>query len=437
MLYKCLVTVQNFLWQGPILFLMLFAGIYLSFKLRFIQFREFFTSIKLVFSGDDSHENSSGTISPFQSLMTALAGSIGTGNITGIATAVLVGGYGSLFWMWVMAALGMATAYAESNLSIKFRELNDRGEMSGGPMYTLKNGLGSKHLAFIYAALAAVSSIGIGCLAQANSIVDAINAHFGINQQITGLVLAILTGATVIGGVKTIGKVASVVVPFMAGAYILSGLYIILSHWQSIPSVFYTILYSAFNGRAAMGGLAGIGLLAAMQNGVQYGIFANEAGLGSLAIAASSSSSSGHSHGLRSSIGVFFATMVVCTVTGFVLAIMYPDLSVTNLRGSSLAISAFSSFDPRLSPVVVWGLAFFAFTTMLAWCYYGEKALEFIFGTKAAIFYRWAFIFMVIVGASVSLDLVWVIANISSALMAVPNLLGILILARSYKFVQN
>lgn len=431
MYLKYLVSLQNFLWQGPVMALMLFTGIYLTIALRAKQFTNFKRSVGLVFNREANSNNSqaTGDLSPFQSLMTALAGSIGTGNITGIATAVAVGGYGSLFWMWVIAAFGMATAYAESFLSIKYREVNSKHEIAGGPMYVLKNGLGSKKLSALYAIFAGISAIGIGCLAQANSVVDAIDSYLGCDRLILGGILAAITAAAVIGGVKSIGRVASVIVPFMALLYAFCGLIVILMNWQNIPQAVYLIFSSAFSGQAAVGGFAGTTVLMAMQNGAQYGVFANEAGLGSLSIAAASARTDDPAEqGLRSSFGVFFATMVVCTITGLLLAVSMG--SGSGLKGSSLAVAAFATVHPHFSVLLVIALALFAFTTMLGWCYYGEKSLEFLFGPKIVVFYRWTFVFMVIAGACMELDVVWLIANLSSACMAFPNLLSILLLRK-------
>jgi len=432
MYMKYLVSLQNFLWQGPVMALMLFTGIYLTFALRGKQFTNFTRSIKLVFNSattNDSKVKVAGDLSPFQSLMTALAGSVGTGNITGIATAVAVGGYGAMFWMWVMAAFGMATAYAESFLSIKYREVNSNNEIAGGPMYVLKNGLHSKSLSILYAVFAGLSAIGIGCLAQANSVVHAIDSYLGCDHLLLGVILAVVTAATVIGGVRSIGKAASIIVPFMALLYVCCGLVVILFHWQNLPQALSMIFSSAFTGQAAIGGAAGTTMLMAMQNGAQYGIFANEAGLGSLSIAAASARTNDPTEqGLRSSFGVFFATMLVCTITGLLLAVSMG--STSGLKGSALAVAAFSSVHKHFSILLVIALTLFAFTTMLAWCYYGEKSLEFLFGSKVVSWYRWAFVFMVIVGSCMELDIVWLVANLSSACMAFPNLIGILLLRK-------
>jgi AGCS family alanine or glycine:cation symporter len=423
---KYLTIVQNFLWQGPVMAMMLFTGVYMTIKLRGKQFTHFTHSIRLAFDARtlSADKSAKGDLTPFQSLMTALAGSIGTGNITGIATAVAIGGYGSLFWMWVMAAFGMATAYAESFLSVKYREINANKEIAGGPMYVLKNGVGSKKLSTLYAIFAGLSAIGIGCLAQANSVVSAIDSYMGCNRLLLGVILAIITAATVVGGVRSIGKAAGFIVPFMALLYVLGGFVVIATHWQNLPSAFALIFTSAFTGKAAVGGAAGATMLMAIQNGVQYGIFANEAGLGSLSIAAASAKTDNPAEqGLRSSFGVFFATMIVCTITGLLLAV---SMGGSQLKGSALAVAAFSTVHQHFSIVVVIGLTLFAFTTMLAWCYYGEKSLEFLFGSKIIMPYRWAFVAMVVVGACMDLDVVWVLANLSSACMAFPNLIGIL-----------
>lgn len=430
-LFTLINNIQSFLWGGPVLVILLGVGVLLSYKTKFIQVTGFFTALKLVFNV--SKGKGHGDISPFQSLMTALAGAIGTGNIAGIATAVATGGFGSLFWMWVVAFFGMATAYYESKMAIKFRQSNAAGEMSGGPMYSLLYGVGNKPLAITYAILAGISALGIGCLVQTNSVVDAAVVIWDVDRLHIGIVLALITGSAIIGGVKSIGRVAGIMVPIMAFAYLISGLLIVMWNYERLFDALMLIFSSAFTGQAAVGGFLGSTMMLAMQSGAQYGIFANEAGLGTMAIAAASAKTdNGHEQGLRSMAGVFFATMVVCTVTGLVIAttgVLGTTADGQVLKGSPLAMHAFSSFSKHMTFVVIFGLLTFAFTTMLAWAYYGEKCFEFLLGRKAGYAYRWVFTGVVIMGSVIKLEFAWALANVASALMSLPNLISLYFLS--------
>jgi alanine or glycine:cation symporter, AGCS family len=433
-------SLNNFLWSGPLLFMLLGVGLYQTYKLKGLQLKKLFLAFNLMFyklklsaSSSTSEKRLSGDIPSFQSLMTALAGSIGTGNITGVAAAITVGGLGSLFWMWIMAALGMATAYSETFLGVKYRRKNANGEMAGGPMYSLKYGLKSPKLAATYAIMAAIAAIGIGCLVQANSVVHAIVQISDQSRLFYGIILAILTGAVIIGGVKTIGKVASVLVPFMALIYVSACIIIIIYNVNFLGEALLIIIKSAFTGHAAVGGFLGSTVMLALQSGVKFGIFANEAGLGTLAIASSSAKTSEPvEQGLLSISGVFIATMIVCTLTGLVLAVtgvLGTEINGSLASGSPLAMLAFGKDFPVLKFVVVTGLLLFAFTTMIAWAYYGEKCCEFLFGVRIAFLYRWFFTFAVVIGAVMELELVWGIANLLSGLMAIPNMIAIVILS--------
>jgi AGCS family alanine or glycine:cation symporter len=420
--------------------MLLGVGLYQTYKLKGLQLKKLFLAFNLMFyklklsaSSSTSEKRLSGDIPSFQSLMTALAGSIGTGNITGVAAAITVGGLGSLFWMWIMAALGMATAYSETFLGVKYRRKNANGEMAGGPMYSLKYGLKSPKLAATYAIMAAIAAIGIGCLVQANSVVHAIVQISDQSRLFYGIILAILTGAVIIGGVKTIGKVASVLVPFMALIYVSACIIIIIYNVNFLGEALLIIIKSAFTGHAAVGGFLGSTVMLALQSGVKFGIFANEAGLGTLAIASSSAKTSEPvEQGLLSISGVFIATMIVCTLTGLVLAVtgvLGTEINGSLASGSPLAMLAFGKDFPVLKFVVVTGLLLFAFTTMIAWAYYGEKCCEFLFGVRIAFLYRWFFTFAVVIGAVMELELVWGIANLLSGLMAIPNMIAIVILS--------
>lgn len=435
---------RDFFWSGPLLFLLVGVGLYQTWSLKGIQFRFLKHALGLVvepFSGEaksDEKTKQTGDISSFQSLMTALAGAIGTGNITGIATAVTTGGFGALFWMWIIAFLGMATAYSETVLGLKYRVQNEEGHMTGGPMESLKIGLNAPKMAALFALLGAVAALGIGSMVQSNSVVDAIVDMYSVNRLPVGLVLMFVTGAVVLGGVSSIGRVAGVLVPIMAIMYMLVGIYILCIHYEQIIPAFQLIIHSAFNGRAAAGGLLGTTVMLAIQQGVSYGIFANEAGLGSLAIAgASAQTDVPAKQGMLSIAGVFIATMVVCTITGLVLAVTnvvgQVDGQGALLTGSPLAIAAFGSVHFVFRYVVLVGLVLFAFTTTLAWAYYGEKCIEYLFGLKCAYAYRWFYTAIVLVGALLGLEVVWACAHMANGLMAIPNLISVIGLSRVVK----
>lgn len=481
--YALLRSCSNYLWSGPILWLLCSVGIYQTWCLKGLQLRYLPRALALSFSptsaerqhavqdqghgaqlsdesyssgqakcnnhmmhssGHDLNQNSkstpsapgaaAGDLSAFQALMTALAGSIGTGNITGIATAVTTGGLGALFWMWVMAFLGMATAYSEAILAIKYRRVNQHGKMSGGPMYTLMYGLNFRSLAWMYAAIAGIATICIGCLAQCHSMVDAVTGVFHIERIKVGIALAILTGVVIIGGVRVIGRVSGILVPLMTITYLAAAIGIVIWNYDQILPALMLIIDSAFNGQAAIGGFIGTTMVVAIQNGAQYGIFANEAGMGSLAIAASSAKAKPVEQGLRAIGGVFFSTIVVCTLTGLVLAVTQvvgtTDLHGNLLTGTPLAMAAFKSVHPSLEYIVVFSILLFAFTTMLAWAYYGEKCVEFLLGMKMAYSYRWVFTAVVIVGSVMHIKIVWAIASLATAMMALPNLISIMGLSK-------
>jgi AGCS family alanine or glycine:cation symporter len=421
---------KDLLWSGPFLFLLVAVGLYQTIRLRGLQFRYLGRSLKLIFKLKKQAQ-AKGDISSFQSLMTSLAGAIGTGNIAGIATAVGVGGFGSLFWMWIIAFLGMATAYSETLLAVKYRVTNSDGAMAGGPMYSLARGLKMPKLAALYALFGAVAALGIGNLVQANSVTHAITTAFPVfNNFSVGIVLLILTGAVFLGGISSIGRVAEWLVPFKATLYLSVGIAILIIHYDRLWDALQLIVTSAFNGQAATGGFLGSTLILAMQYGVSKGVFSNEAGLGSLAIAAASAKTEQPAEqGLFAISGVFISTILVCTVTGLVLAVT-GVLGQTGadgqiLAGSSLVMAAFESVMPGLQYVAVIGLILFAFTTVLAWGYYGEKCVEYLFGLKVARLYRWIYTLMVLVGALLKLELVWALADLANGFMAVPNLIAI------------
>ncbi len=441
--------VKNFLWSGPLLIILLLVGIHQTIGIKGLQFRYLLESLELTFLNhlrlkhkkplltNTNNDSDVGDVTAFQAMMTALGGAIGTGNISGIATAIAVGGFGALFWMWLVAVFGMATAYAETVLSVKYREKNLSGDMSGGPMYYLRDKLRSPKSAIIYAVFVAISAISLGCLVQSHSVVDAITGYYPISKVLVGIVLTVLTGLVIIGGVQSIGKVAGILVPFMAFGYVITGIIILSYNYSNIIPGLILIVKSAFIGQAPIGGFLGSTIWLSMQNGAQYGIFANEAGLGSLAIAsASAKTNSPVEQGMRSMAGVFISTMIICTITGLVLVVTQVVGAVDDtglIKGSRLVMLAFSGVNSKLSIVVIVSLAMFAFTTIVAWAYYGEKSIEYLFGVKFVVYYRWVFTSFVLVGAMLKLDLVWSIANLFTAFMAFPNLIALILLHKDVK----
>lgn len=425
---------RDMLWSGPLLVLLVAVGLYQTIQLKGLQFRHLKLAFSLIFKSRKAAQTE-GDISSFQTLMTSLAGAIGTGNIAGIATAVSVGGFGSLFWMWIIAFLGMATAYSETLLSVKFRITNADGKMAGGPMYYLSRGLKMPKLAALFALFGALAALGIGNLVQANSVTHAITTAFPIDKVTVGVVMMVITGAVFLGGITRIGHFAEWLVPFKATLYLSVGFFIIIVNYNHLWEALQLIVTSAFSGQAAIGGFMGSTMILAVQYGVSKGVFSNEAGLGSLSIAAASAKTEQPvEQGLLAVSGVFISTMLVCTVTGLVLAVT-GVLGKTGadgqlLTGSSLVMAAFDSVYPGLQYVVVIGLILFAFTTVLAWGYYGEKCVEYLFGLKIAYAYRWIYTLMIFVGALLKLEVVWAIADLANGFMAFPNLIAILGLSR-------
>ena len=429
-----LVGFKNFFWSGPLLILLIGVGAYLSWKLKGVQLRYLIHSLGLVFfpKRPSKHEvgsRNSKQLSSFQSLMTGLAGAVGTGNITGIAIALSIGGYGALFWMWVIAVFGMVTAYAEALLSIKFRTQSGNSVL-GGPMHTLVNGLGMKKTAVAFCCLCILASFGIGGTVQSNSVAAGLHEVFNIDPKLTGFLMSLLTGCVVLGGLKSIGKAAGILVPFMGLLYLGAGAVVLIAHREYLGEAFLLIFRGAFSGQAASGAFLGASAVAAIQQGVSNGIFANEAGLGSLALAAGTADTQQPAkQGMLAICGVFVATMLICSITGLTIAVTHV-LGTTShdgsmLTGSALTIAAFSKVFPSFGYIVVVGLVFFAFTTVLAWAYYGEVCLSFLFGPKTAKFYRVIYTFAVFLGVFIEPQLVWALANLANGFMAVPNLISI------------
>lgn len=424
--------VKEWVWGKPLLGLLLGTGIYLTFLLRGIQFRYLGYAIKQVFA--HQKKNSKGDISHFNALMTSLAGAIGTGSIVGVATAVSIGGMGAMFWMWVTALLGMATKYAESLLAVRYREVDKFGEMSGGPMQYIEKGLGWKWMAITFAILAPIAAIGTGNLVQVNSIAEAVEAVWSLNPWITGIIVSALTALVIIGGVQTIGMVSGVMVPVMALFYICGAMIIIVIHYDQIPHAFGLIFSSAWHGQAAVGGFAGATVMMAIQLGVSRSVFSNEAGLGisSIAAAAARTDSPGR-QAMITMTGALLSTIIVCTMTGLVLAVTNVHGQVTDngdpLSGATMAITAFNSTIPGGEYIVTIGLILFAFSTVIAWGYYGEKCVEYLFGEKSVMPYRIIYSLLAIPGAALQMETVWHVADITNGLMAIPNLIALVALS--------
>ena len=425
-------VLKDWIWSTPLLVLLLGTGIFLTLILKGIQFRYLGYSIKQVVA--KQRKGSKGDISHFAALMTSLAGAIGTGVIVGVATAVTVGGLGAIFWMWVTAFLSMATKYAESLLAVKYRRIDGRGEMIGGPMQYIERGLGWKWMAYLFAALGIIGAISTGNLVQANSIADGVFHVWHIDPWITGLVLCFLTAVVVIWGVKGIGHVAGVLVPLMAILYISAACYILLINIDKIPDAFMLIIHSAWNGQAAIGGGIGVTMMIAITRGCRPQCFSNEAGLGISSIAAAAAKTDSPARqALITMTGALMSTIIICTMTGLVLVVTgvigLPGPSGAILKGAPLAISAFNTHIPGGEYIVTIGLILFAYTTILAWAYYGEKCCEYLLGERSIMAYRLFFALVVIPGAALQMETAWYIADISNGLMAIPNLIALICLS--------
>lgn len=421
-------AVNGVVWGPLMLVLILGTGSYLMLGLRLLPLRNLGAAFRLLLRGRKG--SGDGAISPFQALMTSLSATIGTGNIAGVATAIALGGPGALFWMWCTALVGMATKYAEAVCAVHFREQDSAGNYSGGPMYYIKNGLGKnwRWLAGCFAFFGAIAGFGIGNTVQANSVADAMQSSFGVPAWLSGVVLLVCVAMVVLGGVQRIAKVAGFLVPIMAIAYLLVGLTIVAMNISELPRVFALIIDSAFNGTAAVGGFAGAGIMAAIRFGVARGVFSNEAGLGSAPIAhAAAKTDSPVRQGMIAMLGTFIDTLVVCSVTGFV--ILLSGVWETGASGAALSSQAFASLLSGGNYIVTIGLAVFAFTTMLGWSYYSERCVVYFMGARAVLPFRVAWVLAVPVGAVASLDFIWLLADTLNALMAIPNLIALLLLS--------
>lgn len=419
-------SVSSLLWGWPMMILLLGTHIFMTIRLRCPQ-RKLFTAIRLSIKRD---KDASGDVSQFGALATALAATIGTGNIIGVATAIALGGPGAVFWCWITGVFGIATKYAEGLLAIKYRVQTPTGKMLGGPMYALEKGLGWKTMAILFAIFTMIASFGIGNTVQANAIATIANNTYGISPWIMGAVVCGLTAAVIIGGVKSIAKVCGMLVPFMALFYILGCIYILFVNHNYVWPAISLILKCAFSPEAAGGGFAGSSIMMVARYGLARGLFSNESGLGSAPIvAAAAQTRNPVRQALVSSTGTFWDTVIICALTGIVIVssiIAYPDISYHD--GAALTKMAFGKIPYVGEPLLSFGLLTFAFSTILGWSYYGERAVEYLKGKKWSYVYRLLYIVAVYVGSIASLNIVWNIADCMNALMAIPNLLSLLFL---------
>lgn len=414
---------SNLVWGPVMLIFLVGTHVFLTFRLGIIQ-KHIFKSIKLSFQ---KTKEGDGDISHFGALMTALAATVGTGNIVGVATAIAAGGPGAVFWMWITGVFGISTKYSEALLSVKYRIVNNKGFISGGPMYVLEKGMNSKYLAIAFAFFTAIAAFGIGNTVQANSIAVLVHDVFSISPWITGSIVTALTAAVILGGVKSISRTCEKLVPFMVLFYLAGCLILLLLKYDTIPDTIILILKSAFTGQAAVGGFAGATVREAMRFGIARGLFSNESGLGSAPIvAAAAQTKESVRQALVSSTGTFWDTVVVCAITGIVL-VNAGDWK-EGWNGVLLTKDTFSILGIAGSMILVISLFTFVFSTILGWSYYGEKAIEYLLGTKAVFSYRWLWVIAVMVGSVVAMPMVWSFADIANALMAIPNLISLWVL---------
>ena len=426
-LNNILTEVSGFLWGWPMIILLLGTHLFLTIRLRFPQ-RHIWTAIKLSVSRD---KDSSGDVSQFGALATALAATIGTGNIIGVATAVALGGPGAVLWCWLTGFFGISTKYAEGLLAVKYRRKSKEGRMLGGPMYALEHGLGWKVMAVLFALFTAIAAFGIGNTVQANAIATLTYETYDVAPWLTGIVISLLTGAVVLGGIKSIARVCTALIPFMAIFYIAGCIVILFMNGAYVWPALKLICESAFSSQAAGGGFAGSTIMLAARYGIARGLFSNESGMGSAPIVASAAQTRNPvRQALVSSSGTFWDTVVICALTGLVIVssvIAYPDISHEN--GATLTKMAFSKIPVIGAPLLTFGLLTFAFSTILGWEIYGERAVEYLKGRRWTIYYRVLYILAIFIGSTMNLSVVWNLADCMNALMAIPNLLSLLFLS--------
>ena len=426
---EILNEIDAFVWGPPLLVLLVGTGILLTFRLKLLQVFKLPQALGLIFSAKN---DGSGDVNSFKALCTALAATVGTGNIVGVATAIKAGGPGALFWMWMAAFFGMATKYSECLLAVKYRTVDANGNISGGPMYYIENGLGKKYkpLAVMFAVFGVLCAyFGIGTFAQVNSIVEITQISAGIPVVYTGIALTVVVAAVTIGGLKSIATVAAKVVPAMALLYFLTTVGIMIVFADQVPAAIATVLHSAFTPTAAQGGFLGATVMLAMRSGVARGVFSNESGLGSAPIVAAAAKTKwAAEQGLISMTGTFIDTIIICTLTG--LSLVVSGVWCGPLNGAAMTESAFTMAFPAFgSMLLLVGLVLFAFTTILGWNYYGERCVEYLMGVKAILPYRIVFICLIACGPFLKLEEIWVLADIVNGLMAIPNLIALIALS--------
>ncbi|WP_405384005.1 alanine/glycine:cation symporter family protein [Phascolarctobacterium sp.] len=416
---------NSFVWGPPLMILLIGTGIMLTIRLGLLQVVKLPKALSLIFS---ARNNGSGDVSSFQALCTALAATVGTGNIVGVATAVKLGGPGALFWMWIAAFFGMATKYAEGVLAVKYRTMDANGNASGGPMYYIEQGLGKsyKPLAVMFAIFGAMTAaLGSGTFTQVNAITSIVNVSFDVPVYYTAAVLTVLVAVITIGGLQSIAKVASKIVPFMAALYVISAISILVMYADVLPAAIKLVIDSAFNTTAASGGFLGASVMLAMRSGIARGIYSNEAGLGSAPIVAAAAKTKWPAEqGLISMTGTFIDTIIICTMTG--LTLIVSGVWCGDVNGAAMTEAAFASAFPSIAKyLLTGGLVLFAFSTIIGWCYYGERCIEYLFGVKGIMPYRLVYIGLVGAGVFLKLETIWVIADIVNGLMAIPNLIAL------------
>jgi AGCS family alanine or glycine:cation symporter len=430
MFQQIVTTASDIVWGPPVLILLVGTGIYLTLRLRGLQFTQLWASLRLALIVREE-PGAQGDISHYQALMTALAATVGTGNIAGVATAIASGGPGALFWMWLTGLVGMATKYAEAVLAVKYRVVDDRGQMSGGPMYYIERGLGLRWLGVMFAAFTAVAAFGIGNMVQSNSVAQALHGTFGVPPVVSGVVIAAATALVVLGGIQSIARVASLLVPVMIVFYMAGGLLVLAINWRTLPDIAIYVFKDAFSPAAAVGGFVGATVGQGIRYGVARGVFSNESGLGSGAIAAAAAQARHPvSQALVSMTQTFIDTIVVCSITGF--TIVATGAWTSGESGAALTTRAFSTGLPGTwgGAIVAVGLALFAYSTLVGWSYYGEKALEYLVGsTRFVQAYRVVWVVAAFVGTLTSLDVVWAVSDVFNGAMAVPNLIALVGLA--------
>ena len=423
-------AINGVVWGVPMLILILGAGLFLTVGLRFLTIMKIPFGFSLLWKGRIPG-NDAGDITPFNALMTSLSATIGTGNIAGVATAIFLGGPGAVFWMWMTALVGMGTKYAEAVCAVRFREKDENGNFVGGPMYYIQNGMGEnwRWLAITFALFAGIAGFGIGNMVQSNSIADALYTTFNIPHLYTGIIVALLVGAVLFGGIQRISQVAGALVPFMAALYILASIVVLAINANAIPAAFGLIFTHAFSPAAATGGFAGAAVWAAIRFGVARGVFSNEAGLGSAPIAHAAAKTKGPvSQGLVAMLGTFIDTLIVCTFTA--LAILSTGVWTSGATGAALTSAAFDAALPGFGGVIIAvSLAIFAFTTIIGWSYYSERSLQYLFGTSIIMPFRAVWSLAAIVGATVKLGFIWLLADTLNAMMAIPNLVALIVLS--------